>query len=148
MKIIFNVRSNIRMTRNIKRHLSTNQAFLEYASKYKDPILIFSSALGGLSIFGGMIAFVVGDRVNVKENLKLLEEKLSHEKELQANGIKILEEKLSHEKELRATEAKLIKSTTEAEMRGRLLDFRYHGDYQGFRDEINKNDFKDPKKLP
>ena len=53
MKKFLSFKSNIPRTRDIKRHLSLNQAFLE--QKYKDSVFIFSSLLGGLGIFGGMM---------------------------------------------------------------------------------------------
>ena len=130
MKKFLNFKSNIPRTRDFKRHLSLNQAFLEYTQKYKDSVFIFSSLLGGLGIFGGMIAYVVGDRVTLKSQLK------------------ILEDKLAHEKELRASEVKLAKANTASEMRGRILDFKYHGDYGNLRDDINKVYYKDSKNSP
>ena len=137
MKKFLNFKSNLPRTRDIKRHLSLNQAFLEYTQKYKDSVFIFSSLLGGLGIFGGMIAYVVGDRVTLKSQLKILKEKLVH-----------VEDKLAHEKELRASEVKLAKANTESEMRGRILDLKYHGDYGNLRDDINKVYYKDPKNSP
>jgi len=158
MKHIKNFKANIQRL-GLNRNFSTRQEILESAIKYKDPFLIVSSLVGGLGIFGGMIAYVVGDRVNLKSQLEVLEYKLLSEKEIQAKNIKILENKLLSEKELlenkllsekelRVTAVELVKAQAESQTLQRYLNFKYHGDYENFRSEETKNTPKPPKNLP
>ena len=147
MKHIKNFKVNIQRL-GLNKKFSTRQEILESAQKYKDPVLIVSSFFGSLGIFGGMVAFAVGDRVNLISQLKVLENKLLSEKEIQAKNIKILENKLLSEKELRVTAVELVKAQAESQSLQRFLDFKYHGDYEKLRNEETKNIPKPPNTLP
>ena len=63
---------------------SSNSVFdraIAGAAKLRDPVMMISSFLGGIGIFGGMVAYVVGDRFQLASKLK--EESIRHEKDNQ-----------------------------------------------------------------
>ena len=115
------------------------------AAKLRDPVMMISSFLGGIGIFGGMVAYVVGDRFQLASKLK--EESIRHEKDNQVWEAKLKsfestllaikerrESALRAEKELRETSVKLVKAQGEAEMRQRILDFGFNANYRDLRD--------------
>jgi len=115
---------------------SSNSVFdraIAGAAKLRDPVMMISSFLGGIGIFGGMV-YVVGDRFQLASKLK--EESIRHEKDNQVweAKLKSFESILLAEKELRETSVKLVKAQGEAEMRQRILDFGFNANYRDLRD--------------
>ena len=135
---------------------------IDKINKFKDPLLVISSLLGGIGIFGGLIAFAVGDRVSLTERLQkekdlrikdIEKEKelrikdTEKEKELRIKDIEKLNElresdrrsfqsSLESERELRKVHNDLTEATIKTELLAKILDYGFHSDYETLRKEL------------
>ena len=98
---------------------------IDKINKFKDPLLVISSLLGGIGIFGGLIAFAVGDRVSLTERLQkekdLRIKDIEKEKELRIKDIEKEKElrikDTEKEKELRIKDIEKLNELRESDRR-------------------------------
>ena len=141
------VRRIFSSSKNLYRRASTFKEKADEIVKYKEPIVIISTLLGGVGVFGGFISLVVGDRVQQSERQNKAERELRAKSLEMERDLRVKDLEMEHD-ELRKSQqllydAKLneYKARTEAELRARFLDAKYHADY----DLLRKEHLQQPK---